>query len=73
MILGILSLFCCGVITGVVAVVLAQQAKREIAASGGMQSGAGQAQAGLVLGIIGIALTVIGLIAYVGLAATGNY
>jgi hypothetical protein len=38
-----------------------------------MQSGAGQAQAGLVLGIIGIALTVIGLIAYVGLAATGNY
>jgi len=73
MILGILSLFCCGVITGVVAVVLAQQAKREIAASGGMQSGAGQAQAGFVLGIIGIALTVIGLIAYVGLAATGNY
>jgi hypothetical protein len=73
MILGILSLFCCGVITGVVAIVLAQQAKREIAASGGMQSGAGQAQAGFVLGIIGIALTVIGLIAYVGLATTGTY
>jgi hypothetical protein len=73
MILGIVSLFCCGVITGVVAVVLAQQAKREIAASGGMQRGAGQAQAGFVLGIIGIALTVIGLIAYAGLAATGNY
>jgi hypothetical protein len=73
MILGIVSLFCCGVITGVVAVVLAQQAKREIAASGGMQRGAGQAQAGFVLGIIGIALTVVGLIAYAGLAATGNY
>lgn len=72
MVLGIVSLFCCGVITGVVAVVLAQQAKREIAASGGMQRGAGQAQAGFVLGIIGIALTVIGLIAYAGLAATGN-
>lgn len=73
MILGILSLVCCGVITGIVAVVLAQQAKREIAASGGMQSGAGQAQAGFILGIIGIALTAIGLFAYAVLAATGNY
>jgi hypothetical protein len=72
MILGIVSLCCCGVITGVVAVVLAQQAKREIAASGGMQSGAGQAQAGFVRGIIGIVLTVVGRIAYVGLAARGN-
>ncbi|MGY2875237.1 hypothetical protein ACVW00_002427 [Marmoricola sp. URHA0025 HA25] len=66
MILGILSLICCGVITGVVAIVLSQQAKREIAASGGMQTGAGQAQAGFILGIIGIALTVIGLIAFAG-------
>jgi hypothetical protein len=73
MILGIVSLFCCGVITGVFAIVLAQQAKREIAASGGMQRGAGQAQAGLVLGIIGIALTVLGLLVYAGLAASGNY
>jgi hypothetical protein len=72
MILGILSLFCCGVITGTVAIILAQQAKREIAASGGMQSGGGQAQAGFILGIIGIALTVVGLIAYAGLAANGS-
>jgi hypothetical protein len=72
MILGILSLLCCGVITGTVAVVLAQQAKREIAASGGMQRGAGQAQAGFILGIIGIALTAIGLIVY-AVAAAGDY
>jgi len=71
MILGIVSLFCCGVITGIVAIVLAQQAKKEIAASGGMQTGAGQAQAGFVLGIIGVALTVVGLFAWVGLRANG--
>jgi uncharacterized protein DUF4190 len=70
MIMGILSLICCGVVTGVVAIVLSQQAKREIAASGGMQTGAGQAQAGLVLGIIGVALTLIGLIVVAG---TGNF
>lgn len=66
MILGILSLVCCGVITGIVAIVLSQQAKREIAASGGMQTGAGQAQAGFVLGIIGIALSVIGVVVVLG-------
>ena len=70
MILGIVSLFCCGVVTGTVAIILAQQAKNEIAASGGLQTGTGQAQAGLVLGIIGIALTIVGIIVVAG---TGNY
>ena len=69
MILGIVSLVCCGVVTGVVAIILAQQAKQEIAASGGMQTGAGQAQAGFILGIIGCALSVIGIILYAGLGA----
>ena len=64
MILGILSLFCCGVVTGVVAIVLSQQAKREIAASGGMQRGAGQAQAGFILGIIGIVLSLLLAVSY---------
>jgi hypothetical protein len=62
LILGILSLFCCGVVTGIVAIVLSQQAKQEIRASGGLQTGEGQAQAGLVLGIIGIAITVVGIV-----------
>jgi hypothetical protein len=70
MILGIVSLVCCGVVTGIIAIVLSQQAKQEIAASGGMQTGAGQAQAGFVLGIIGIALSVIGIIAFAG---TGSF
>lgn len=70
MIIGILSLVCCGLVTGIIAIVLSQQAKREIAASGGMQTGAGQAQAGFVLGIIGVALTVLGIVL---VAATGEW
>lgn len=70
MILGIVSLLCCGVVTGIVAIVLSQSAKKEIEASGGMQTGAGQAQAGFILGIIGIALSVVGIIVVVG---TGRY
>jgi len=59
MIAGIVSLLCCGLIVGVVAIVLSMQAKKEIEASGGQQSGAGMAQAGLITGIIGIVLSVI--------------
>ena len=54
MITGIISLFCCGVVLGPVAIVLSNQAKAEIAATGGAQPGAGQAKAGFILGIIGI-------------------
>ena len=47
MIAGILSLLCCGIIAGAVAIFLSLQAKKEIEASGGQQTGAGMAQAGL--------------------------
>ncbi|HVQ87562.1 MAG TPA: DUF4190 domain-containing protein [Actinomycetes bacterium] len=59
MILGILSLFCCGIIAGVGAIILSTMAKKEIEASGGLQSGAGMAKAGLILGIIGVVLSVV--------------
>jgi Domain of unknown function (DUF4190) len=59
MISGIVSLLCCGIILGVVAIVLSMQAKKEIAASGGSQSGDGMAQAGLITGIIGIVLSIV--------------
>lgn len=65
MILGIVSLFCCGIITGVVAVILGGQAKSEIAQSNGTQTGEGMAKAGVITGWIGIALTVLGIIAWV--------
>jgi len=67
LVLGILGLICCGFFTGIPALFLGQSAKKEIAASGGAQSGAGLAQAGFVLGIIAVVLGIIGLI----LVATG--
>ena len=70
MILGIISLLCCGIITGPVAIFLSSAAKKEIAASGGVQGGAGQAKAGLILGIIGI----VGWLAYIVLVlSTGGF
>ena len=63
MISGILGLVCCAP-AGVVALVLGNSAKREIAESNGMQTGRGMAQAGVVLGIIAIALFLLGLVLF---------
>jgi hypothetical protein len=54
MVVGIVSLFCCGVALGVVAIVLGILARNEISASGGTQGGSGMALAGIILGAIGI-------------------
>ncbi len=62
MILGILGLLCCGFFTGIPALILGNQAKQEIAGSGGTQSGDGMAKAGVILGIIAIVLGVLGVI-----------
>lgn len=67
MVLGILGLVCCGFVTGIPALILGNVAKKEIAASNGAQTGAGMAQAGFVLGIIAIALGLLGMV----LLATG--
>ena len=61
---GILSLVCCNLI-GPVAIYLASQAKKEIAASHGKLDGGGMATAGLVLGIISTALLVLGILVQV--------
>lgn len=65
MILGIVSIVCCGILAGIPALILGNIAKKEIAAAGGMQSGGGMAKAGVILGIISIALTIIYIILYV--------
>jgi putative exporter of polyketide antibiotics len=64
LVLGILGLVCCGFITGIPALILGNIAKKEIAASGGAETGTGMAQAGFVLGIISIALGVLTLILF---------
>ncbi|MEJ7633430.1 DUF4190 domain-containing protein [Aeromicrobium sp.] len=64
MILGILGLLCCGFFTGIPALILGNQAKKEIAASGGSQTGGGMATAGVILGIVAIVFGVISLILF---------
>lgn len=58
---GILGLSLVPFVGSIVAVITGPMAKREIAASGGRQSGEGLATAGAILGWVGIGLTVIGL------------
>lgn len=67
MILGILSLVCCGLFAGIPAVILGNMGKKEIDAAPGMQSGRGMAQAGFIMGIIGTVLSIIGVIVYVAI------
>lgn len=63
MILGILSLVCCGLFTAIPAIILGHLAKKEIDATPG-QSGRGMAQAGFILGIIGVVLSIVVLVFY---------
>ncbi|MEP7088606.1 MAG: DUF4190 domain-containing protein [Nocardioidaceae bacterium] len=72
LVLGILGL-CCGLFAGIPAIVLGASAKKEIARSGGAQTGAGLAQAGFVIGIIVTVLGVLGLLLLlVGVVALPN-
>lgn len=76
LVLGIVSIvLCCGFLAGIPALVLGNIARREIILSGGAETGAGMAQAGRILGIIGIALWVIYIIFWaIGIAvAPSNY
>lgn len=72
MVLGILGLVCCG-LASPFAIWTGRKAMNEIDASGGWMRGRGQAQAGFIMGIIGTALWVLGILFYVvmiGLAAS---
>jgi len=68
MITGIASipLICfCSIISvclAITAIVLATSARKEIAASAGMEIGASQAQAGLVFGIVGLCISVLSVL-----------
>ncbi len=77
LITGILSLplaACCSIfgLVGIAAIVLGRAAEKEIAASGGAESGAGMARAGWVMGIIGTVLGVIMLIVSIVLVSSGH-
>ena len=63
--LGIASIFCCGIIFGVIAIVLGLQA--QAAADRGEATNRGAGTAGIVLGVIGFCATLIYLLVRVGL------
>lgn len=66
MILGILSLVCCGLFAGIPAIILGHMAKKEIDTAPG-QTGRGMAQAGFIMGIISVVLSIVGIIVYVAI------
>jgi hypothetical protein len=70
LVLGIVGLVCCGcgVVFSVAAVVFGILGKKEIAESNGTKTGAGMAQAGFILGIVGIVISVL----YLLLVAAGT-
>jgi hypothetical protein len=62
LILGILSIPCCGLFTGIPAIILGRGALQEIDANPGQYGGRGLVNAGYICGIIGTALSVLGII-----------
>ena len=68
---GLIGVLCCpiGIIASIAALILGIIAKKEIAASGGAETGAGMAQAGVILGIVAIVLFALGAV----LAVTGTF
>ncbi len=74
LILGICGFLVCPLVCSIAAIVCAQNAFKEIDGSGGRVTGRGMAQAGLILGWIGVALCALGLILLVALIAfAGNW
>lgn len=83
LIAGIVSWFLCPGIAAIAAIISGHIAKGQIRDSGGRLTGSGMATAGLILGYLQIALTLIGICIYLvffvgifglaGLSEMGNY
>ena len=72
LILGICSLLVCGPICGPLAIVYGNKAKSEINASNGNLTGGGMATAGIVMGWIAVALTVIAVLVIIVAIASSS-
>ena len=57
---------CLGIIGGPIAIFFGNAANKEIAASGGTQSGSGLAKAGLIIGIIELILWILAVLSIMG-------
>jgi hypothetical protein len=63
LVLGLIGLLCCA-LASPFAIWLGQKSMREIDASGGQLGGRGQAQAGFILGIVGLVLWALAIVFY---------
>jgi len=59
MVCGIIGIFCCGIVLGIIAIVLGNGAHKRIRQRPDLYGGGGMATAGVVLGIIGFILHII--------------
>lgn len=71
LVLGILSLVCCGLFTGIPAIIMGRSALAEIDAAPGRYTNRGTVKAGYICGIIGTALSVLGIVLQIILLAAG--
>lgn len=71
LILGILSLICCGFFTGIPAIIIGKQEMNAIKEGKSNQEGYTLAQIGFILGIVGTALSCLGFIIYGLIAVLG--
>lgn len=69
LVLGIIGLLCCGILS-IIAVVMGSKGKK--LAAQGLATNGGVAQAGWILGWVGIALWIVGVIVQIALIAAGN-
>jgi hypothetical protein len=71
LVLGIVSIVCCGLLAGIPAIIMGRSALAEIDAAPGRYGGRGKVNAGYICGIIGTALSVLGIVINVLLLAAG--
>jgi hypothetical protein len=69
LVLGILGIVVCPIVLSIIAIVIGRQSMKRIEASGGMLEGHQMAKAGWILGIVGLILWGLAIVAYVALFA----
>jgi hypothetical protein len=72
LVLGILSLVCCGLFTGIPAIFMGRRAAREIRFHPQSYSGLGLARAGFWTGLVGTAWSVLSVALVIGLVVSGG-
>jgi hypothetical protein len=64
LVLGIVSIFCFGFLSGIPAIIFGFLARRDIARSGGALSGAGMALGGIIIGSLGTLMSVVSAVMF---------